>query len=78
MESFTGYPQPEQLAAVQPLQDAPADLEVVSPPFPLLTNPQADMSRAIFLLRQAGQRSGASWPMTRYSNRRSHAVHRYS
>jgi hypothetical protein len=59
--------QPAQLDAAQPLQeDAPAELDTVSPPLPFETNPQGDISLDTFLLLQEGQ-SGFSLPKTRYS-----------
>jgi hypothetical protein len=43
-------PQVAQLVAVHPLQAEPdAEVLTVSPPFPLLTKPQADMSLLTFL-----------------------------
>jgi hypothetical protein len=61
-------PHPAQLPAEQPLQEeADADVRTVSPPPPLLTNPQADISLLTFLLLQLGQ-TGLSLPKTRYSN----------
>jgi hypothetical protein len=56
------------LDEAQPLHpDAPAELDTVSPPPPLDTNPQADIILFTFLLLQLGQ-SGFSLPKTRYSN----------
>src|SRR4030042_6286446 len=62
------YPQLAQLLDEHPLHEDPADLDNISPLFPLLRNPQADMMRETFLLRQEGQPSGPSFPMPRYSN----------
>jgi hypothetical protein len=57
----------EQLVAAQPPHaDDPAVLRVVSPPLPLLKNPQVDMRRLTFLLLQDGQ-SGCSDPNTSFS-----------
>jgi len=57
----------EQLVAAHPLQaDEEAEEETVSPPFPLLTKPQADISLNTFLLLHEGQ-SGFSEPNTRHS-----------
>jgi hypothetical protein len=56
-----------QLDAAQPLQeDAPAELDTVSPPLPLEINPHADINLDIFLLLHEGQ-SGFSLPNTRHS-----------
>jgi hypothetical protein len=53
--------------AAQPLQEeAPAERDDVSPPLPLETKPQADISLLTFLLLQLGQ-SGFSFPKTRHS-----------
>jgi hypothetical protein len=57
---------PAQLLAEQPLQDDPADEDTVSPPPPLLTKPQADMSLVTFLLLQVVH-CGVSDPMIRHS-----------
>jgi len=71
-------PQPAQLEAEQPPQaEAPADALTVSPPPPLVTNPQADISRHTFALPHAGQ-SGFSLPNTSCSNSRPHALQWYS
>jgi hypothetical protein len=59
--------QPAQLDAAQPLhEEAPAELETVSPPLPLEIKPQGDIILDTFLLLQEGQ-SGFSLPKTRYS-----------
>jgi hypothetical protein len=59
--------QPAQLDAAQPLQeDAPADLDTVSPPLLLETNPQGDINLDTFWPLQEGQ-LGFSLPKTRYS-----------
>jgi hypothetical protein len=55
-----------QLLAAQPLHDEPADDETVSPPPPLLTKPQADMSFLTFLLVHE-EHSGESSPMIKHS-----------
>jgi hypothetical protein len=55
-----------QLVVEQPLQDEPADDDTVSPPPPLLTKPQADMSFFTFLLVHP-EHSGVSLPMIRHS-----------
>ena len=65
-------PHPAQLEAAQPPQaEAPADALTVSPPLPLLTNPQADISLHISALLQSGQ-SGFSLPNTSCSKSRPH------
>jgi len=56
-----------QLEAEQLPQDDPAEVPVVCPPAPLLTNPQADIRRLKLRLWQSGQPSGLHEPMTRYS-----------
>jgi len=71
-------PHPAQLPAEQPLQeDAEAEVRMVSPLPPLLTNPQADISLLTFLLLQLGQK-GLSLPKTRYSNSWLHFLQRNS
>jgi hypothetical protein len=68
---------PAQLPAEQPLQDEPADEDTVSPPPPLLTNPQADINLVTFLLLQVVH-SGLSDPMIRHSKFLSHFSQWYS
>jgi hypothetical protein len=71
-------PQLEQFEVLHPAhEDAPAEALVVSPPPPLLTNPQADMRRLTFKLPQPGH-FGLSLPMIRISNFLSHFLHVYS
>jgi hypothetical protein len=66
------------LDAAQPLQeDAPADLDIVSPPLPLETNPHRDINLDTFLPLQEGQ-FGFSLPKTRYSKSWSHVSQWYS
>jgi len=68
----------EQLVAEQPPHDeADADARVVSPPLPLLRNPQADIRRLTFLLLHAGQ-SGDSEPNTSFSKFSWHSSQQYS
>jgi len=68
----------EQLVAAQPLQaDDDAAVRVVSPPLPLLRNPQVDMRRLTFLLLQDGQ-SGDSDPNTSFSKLSWHSSQQYS
>lgn len=64
------WPHPAQLEAEQDPQEAEAEVLVLTPPLPLLTKPQADISFFTFLLLQEGQ-SGFAFPMTRYSKSRS-------
>jgi hypothetical protein len=74
MGTFIGgqWLQPAQLDAAQPLQDdAPADLDTVSPPLPLEINPHGDINLDTFLPLQEGQ-FGFSLPKTRYSKFWSH------
>jgi hypothetical protein len=47
--------------------EAPADWLTVSPPLPLLTNPQVDISRQTLSALQSGHWSGSLPPITRYS-----------
>jgi len=63
---FHQWLHPAQLPAEHPLQDDPADADTVSPPPPLLTNPQADINLVTFWLLQA-LHSGLSDPMIRHS-----------
>jgi hypothetical protein len=80
MGTFIGgqWLQPEQLDAAQPLQDdAPADLDTVSPPPPLEINPHGDINLDTFLPLQEGQ-FGFSLPKTRYSKFWSHFSQWYS
>jgi hypothetical protein len=64
-----------QLDAVQPVQDEDeADLPTVSPPLPLLTNPQADIMRHTWVSSQWGQWDGSLPPSTRCSKFRPHAL----
>jgi hypothetical protein len=70
--------QPAQLEAAHPLQeDAPAELDTVSPALPLEINPHADINLDTFLLLQEGQ-SGFSLPNTRYSKSWSQFLQWYS
>jgi len=59
------------VAAHPPHEDAPAELETVSPPPPLLKNPQTDICLQTFLLLHDGQQ-GFSFPKTMYSKSSSH------
>ncbi len=62
-----GAVQPAQLDAAQPLQeDAPAELDTVSPPLPLDIKPQGDINLDTFLPLHDGQ-FGFSLPKSRYS-----------
>jgi hypothetical protein len=62
------WPHPAQLEALHPVHDeAPADWLTVSPPLPLLTNPQVDISRQTLSALQSGHWSGSLPPITRYS-----------
>jgi hypothetical protein len=61
------WPQLEQLVAEHPVHDEePADCPTVSPPLPLDTNPQTDISLQTSSLLHSGQ-SGFSEPKTRHS-----------
>jgi hypothetical protein len=67
-------PQEEQLVAEQPAQEeTPAELETVSPPPPLLTNPQADSSLFTSLDAHLGH-SGLSPPIKSCSKLASHLL----
>jgi hypothetical protein len=69
---FHYAPQLEQLDEVHPVQDdAPAERLAVTPPSPLLTNPQADIRRFTDDAPQAGH-TGTSRPIIRASNFLSH------
>jgi hypothetical protein len=60
-DGFHQWPHPPQLVALHPPQEEPTEAEelTVSPPPPLQTNPQADMSRLTFGLPQAKHASGS-------------------
>jgi hypothetical protein len=64
--------------AAHPLQEDPAAEDTVWPPPPLLTKPQADISRQTFFPLQAGQQSGSSFPKTSCSKSFSQVSQWYS
>jgi len=74
---YAHTPQLAQEEDEQPLQAEPAEALTDSPPFPLLTNPQAERSRLTVPEPQSGQ-SAFSSPRIRASNFFSHFSQTYS